>query len=94
MTVPKYHIFSGVRDKSGLWLDSIEGLEAAKERIRQLSEKSPGHYYVFCAKTLQPITFVDTSSTKQDQAEKSTQRAVQDLYPSGRRLDSLTTHSS
>jgi hypothetical protein len=55
MNVAKCHIFSGVRDKGGLWLDSVEGLEAAKERIGQLSEKSPGHYYVFGGKTLQPL---------------------------------------
>jgi hypothetical protein len=70
MNVSKYHIFSGVREKGGLWLDSVEGLEAAKERIRQLSEKSPGHYYLFCAKTLQPLASIDTPSAKQDQSRK------------------------
>ncbi len=58
----KYHIFSGSREKGGLWLDSVEGLDAAKDRIRQLSEKTPGHYYVFCAKTLEPLVTVDTSA--------------------------------
>jgi hypothetical protein len=71
MKVPKYHVFSGnFRDKGGLWLESVEGLEAAKERVRQLSEKSPGHYYVFCAKTLQPLASIDTSSTKQDESRE------------------------
>jgi len=70
MKILKYHIFSGLRDKGGSWLDSVEGLETAIERIRQLSEKSPGRYYVFCAKTLQPLASIDTSNTKQDESRK------------------------
>jgi|SRR5215469_9946907 len=47
MRVPTFHIFSGFRDKDALWLESVEGLGAANERMKQLGAEDPGPYFVF-----------------------------------------------
>jgi len=51
MRVPNYHVFSGSRDKDALWLESIEGLGAANERMEQLAAEKPGPYFIFSTDT-------------------------------------------
>ena len=51
MRVPTVHIFSGFRDKDALWLDSVEGLGAADERMKQLAAEKPGPYFIFSTDT-------------------------------------------
>ena len=61
MRVPHYHIFSGFRDKDALWLDSVEGLGAADERMKQLAAEKPGPYFIFSTDTHTVLASIDTS---------------------------------
>ena len=70
MTVPTYHIFSGLPDRDALWLEAVEGLGAAHNRMRERAVKSPGAYFVFCPQTHTVLASIDTSRPLQrnDQA--------------------------
>jgi hypothetical protein len=59
--VPTLHIFSGFRDKGALWLESVEGLEAANERMKQLAAEKPGPYFIFSTDTYNVVASIDTS---------------------------------
>jgi hypothetical protein len=61
MRVPTVHIFSGFRDKDALWLDSVEGLGAADERMKQLAAEKPGPYFIFSTDTHTVLASIDTS---------------------------------
>ena len=37
MTIPRFDVFSGLLDKDARWIESIEGLGAAHERIKELA---------------------------------------------------------
>jgi len=62
MKVPRYHIFSGVRDKDALWLESVEGLGAANERMKERAAEKPGPYFIFCTDTHAVLASINTSS--------------------------------
>jgi hypothetical protein len=51
MRVPHYHVFSGSREKDPLWLESVEGLGTANERMEQLAAEKPGPYFIFSTDT-------------------------------------------
>jgi len=61
MRVSQLHIFSGFRDKNALWLESVERLAAANERMKQLAGEEPGPYFVFSTDTSNVVASVDTS---------------------------------
>ena len=61
MRVPTFHIFSGFRDKDALWLDSVEGLAAANEKMKQLGAEKPGPYFIFSTDTHKVLASIDTS---------------------------------
>jgi hypothetical protein len=42
-----FDIFAGDREKSPLWLEAVEGLSNARERIRQITAQTPGSYFLF-----------------------------------------------
>jgi hypothetical protein len=44
---PKFDIFSGQIDSNALWLESVEGLSKARDRMRQIAAEKPGRYFVF-----------------------------------------------
>jgi len=61
MRVPTFHVFSGFRDKDPLWLDSVEGLGTANERMEQLAAEKPGPYFIFSTDTYNVLASIDTS---------------------------------
>jgi len=61
MRVPTFHVFSGFRDKDAMWLESVEGLGAANERMKQLAGEKPGPYFVFSTDTSNVVASIDTS---------------------------------
>jgi hypothetical protein len=42
MTIPQYEIFLGRADKSAMWLEAVDGLGAAVDRMKEYAKKSPG----------------------------------------------------
>ena len=56
-----YDIFSGLKDKEPLWLESVVGYDAAYEQMLEIAFGKPGSYFVFCTSTNCVICAVDTS---------------------------------
>jgi hypothetical protein len=67
MNVPQYDIFSGALDKNALWLEAVDGLGPAFERMKQIAANSPGTYFVFCSSTHKVLASIDTSAGPQQQ---------------------------
>jgi hypothetical protein len=61
MKIPQYDIFSGETDKDALWLEAVEGLGTAKDRMQVLATQTPGPYFVFCQRTHKILASIDTS---------------------------------
>jgi hypothetical protein len=61
MRVPRFHIFLGFRDKDPLWLDSVQGLGAANERMKRLAAEKAGRYFIFSTDTYNVVASIDTS---------------------------------
>jgi hypothetical protein len=61
MNAPRYDIFSGYIDRNAIWLESVEGLGDASDRMLELATGKPGPYFVFCLTTHKILASVDTS---------------------------------
>jgi hypothetical protein len=62
MQLPTYHIFSGFfRDIDVMWLEAVEGLGAANERMRAIAAEKPGPYFIFSMATNSVFGSIDTS---------------------------------
>ena len=62
----KFEIFSGSRDEP-IWLETVEGLAAATERMNEYASQSPGCYFIFCVETSSVLAEIDTSLKPADQ---------------------------
>jgi hypothetical protein len=48
MIVPKFDIFRGTSGNTdAVWIEAIEGLAAAKQRMNEIAQENPGAYFVF-----------------------------------------------
>ena len=47
MEDPTFDIFSGRSRKDGRWLEAVQGLSNARERVWQIAEEKPGSYFIF-----------------------------------------------
>jgi hypothetical protein len=63
MKEPTFDIFSGGPDKDPLWIETVEGLSNARERLDQIATLKPGQYFLFsfCSQTV--LTRVETFKT-------------------------------
>ncbi len=61
MNTPQYEIFSGHNHRDAVWLEAIEGMDHACERMKAIASEFPGPYFVFCRKALRVLFVVDTS---------------------------------
>ncbi len=71
MSVPEYDLFCGIFDKNAMWLEAVEGLGNAFERMKDLASEAPGSYFVFCTRTHQVMASVDTSVQAKNQENRS-----------------------
>ena len=55
-----YDIFSG-SEKSPLWLETVEDLDLAIEKMKGLASETPGTYFVYCLRMQRVLASVDTS---------------------------------
>lgn len=62
MKIHKYDIFSGRTKEDAVWIDAVEGLEAASNRMRVAATEKPGPYFVVCTETNRILNSVDTSA--------------------------------
>jgi len=66
MIVPRFDVFSGLLDKDARWIESIEGLGAAYERIKELAAATPGPYFVFDTVSNKVLAKIDSTQPNSD----------------------------
>jgi len=60
--LPRFEIFSGeYPDKDATWIESVEGLGQAADRMYELAKEKPGRYFVFHMVSHQVLAAVDTT---------------------------------
>jgi len=74
-SLPKFDIFSGDRDKDAQWIEAVEGLAKANERMQQLAAQRPGKYFIFYTGTHTVVANIETFATPH-QAPKSRSTAA------------------
>jgi hypothetical protein len=42
-----FDIFSGTPEGDGLWVEAVEGLSNARQRMGQIAAQEPGKYFLF-----------------------------------------------
>lgn len=63
--IPFFDIFRGrFPDVDADWVDSVEGLGAARERMRAIAAARPGPYFVFSAKYGIVFAAIDATPAK------------------------------
>lgn len=58
----RFDLFSGSPTKDPVWLESVEDIASASERIKQLSRSHPGPYFVYSCHTSAVVARVDSSA--------------------------------
>ena len=48
---PMFDIFATLPDGSPLWLEAVEGLDEARQRLSRLAQARPGIYFIYSEKT-------------------------------------------
>jgi len=69
MNVPRFDIFAGSSDKDAKWLEVVEGLGHANDRMKLFAARNPGPYFVFSRWTRQILASVDTTSSKRTETK-------------------------
>jgi hypothetical protein len=70
MQLLTFDIFAGVFQQNAIWLEAVQGLLQATERMEQIASKKPGQYFVFCSATHAVVASTD-SFAKHDSAAKA-----------------------
>jgi hypothetical protein len=70
MRVRAFDIVSGSVDRGIFWIDSIEGLDAAKQRVDMIAADRPGKYFVFDVHENLVLYSVDTTANEDAKNQK------------------------
>jgi len=57
-----FDIFSGSDESDALWLECVEGLDAATQRMDEIASRRPGMYFVLNLRDRFVVAKVDTRS--------------------------------
>ena len=63
MGIPKYDIFEGHNYRDAHWLEAVEGMGAASDRMKQLAAESPGPYFLFSSQARNVLASIDTTQS-------------------------------
>jgi hypothetical protein len=61
-----FEIFSGMPDRDAVWLESVSGLAAANDRMKQMAAATPGAYFVFHKPSRKIHASMDNSQKRAD----------------------------
>jgi hypothetical protein len=67
---PRFDIFSGQIDKNALWIETVEGLSNARERMEQIAAEKPGQYFIFSSLSHAVLAQVETFTRHSDSKAK------------------------
>jgi hypothetical protein len=70
MPIPQFDIFSGTIGEDAMWIESVEGLEAARKRLNQLASQSPGKYFLYGVEAHAVLASVDTTNPGEGKGRK------------------------
>jgi hypothetical protein len=59
-----FDILSGVTGRDALWLEAIEGFDAARRRMSELAAAKPGPFFIFHTRTAAVVATADTTPPK------------------------------
>jgi hypothetical protein len=60
MKAAPYDIFRKDLLGTPVWMEAVQDIEAAKLRVMEMADRSPGEYFVFCQETKKIVS--DTAS--------------------------------
>jgi hypothetical protein len=60
MGEPTFDIFSGTTDKDAMWMEAVEGLASARERMEEIASSAPGRYFIFAQRSRAILARIDT----------------------------------
>jgi len=64
MQVRRFDIFSGAFDRDPMWIETVEGLDSACDRMREHAAQNHGKFFVFCMETHKVVDSIDTTEPK------------------------------
>ena len=56
----RYDIFSGELADDALWLEAVDGLDGAIDRMNQCATEKPGRYFVYKVDSQTVVASIDT----------------------------------
>jgi len=59
--LPAFGLFAGSGDKDAMWLETVEGLDNARNRMERLAAQVPGKYFVFSVPNRAVVAKTDTT---------------------------------
>jgi hypothetical protein len=63
--IPSCDIFRGrFGDKDVVWVEAVEGLAAARQRMEHFASQAPGPYFVFSSFSHMVLAAIDTTHLK------------------------------
>jgi hypothetical protein len=71
MSVPLYDVFRGHPNKEALWIEAVDGLGAANDRMKEHAQRIPAPYVVFCQRTHAVMARIDTSVSSDAQRKSA-----------------------
>lgn len=60
MSEPKFDIFSGDLDKDAMWIETVQGLSNARERMEEIASQKPGRYFIFSSSSHAVLSQTET----------------------------------
>ncbi|HWF38236.1 MAG TPA: hypothetical protein VG322_06945 [Candidatus Acidoferrales bacterium] len=70
-TEPRFDIFSGHIDKNALWIETVEGLSNARERMEQIATEKPGQYFIFSPMSHAVLAQIETFASASNSNSQS-----------------------
>jgi len=65
VTIARYHIFSGLNEDA-LWVEAVDGLRNAYDRMKKLAAAFPGPYFIYSAETYEIVATFDRNTQGQE----------------------------
>jgi hypothetical protein len=60
MKEPTFDIFSGVPDDGDCWVEAVEGLANARQRMGVIAAQNPGKYFLFSSGSQSVLAHTET----------------------------------
>ena len=60
MKEPTFDIFSGTPNLDDEWIEAVEGLSNARERMQEIAARNPGKYFLFCLESQSILAQIQT----------------------------------